>query len=110
MPIYEYRCQDCDSIIEVFQHSCELSPKICGYRCELSPEMDTQGNRGFGALKRILSRIGGNVRPQARRDKPSIKEAERAGFRVYKNEGDGTVTQLAGAPDPNFPREMLKKK
>ena len=110
MPIYEYRCQECDSVLEIFQHSSDLSPKMCGHRCKMSPESDSKDNRGFGELKRLLSTIGGNVRPQARRDKPTIKEAERAGFRVYKNEGDGTVTQLAGAPDPNFPREMLKKK
>ncbi|MBM73931.1 MAG: hypothetical protein CMK59_00915 [Proteobacteria bacterium] len=109
MPIYEYRCQQCDSIIEVFQHSSELSPKICGYRCSLSPESIQKEHRGFGELKRILSTIGGNVRPQARKDRPSIKDAERAGFRVYKNEGDGTVSQLAGAPDPTFPKDMLKK-
>ena len=110
MPIYEYRCNQCDSTLEIFQHSSDIYPKICGYRCPITPDSEYKKHRGFGELKRIISKIGGNVRPQARKDKPSIKDAEKAGFRVYQNEGDGTMTQIAGAPDPNIPKEFLKKK
>ena len=110
MPIYEYRCQECDSVLEIFQHSSDLYPKLCGYRCAIKPDSADKKHRGFGSLKRIFSQIGGNVRPQARKDKPSIEDAEKAGFRVYKNEGDGTMSQIAGAPDPNIPEEFLKKK
>ena len=110
MPIYEYQCVQCNSILEIFQHSIENSPKICGHRCAIGPEDDAQEHRGMGSLQRQISSIGGNVRAFVKRDKPTLEEAGRAGFQVYQNEGNEQVSQISGPIDPNFPSELLKKK
>ena len=99
MPIYEYKCQDCFATIEIFQQPGGMEPKRCGFRCPLN-QGEHDDLRGMGALERILSAIGGNIRPSARRDRPTMDEAARAGFQFYENKGDGTLKRVAGDKGP----------
>lgn len=99
MPIYEYRCDDCDAVIEVFQQPSDPSPQRCGYRCALDRE-DPRDCRGFGTLARILSPIGGNVRSVIMGDHPNVDKALKHGLSVYENTGKGA--RKIGGKGPDF--------
>lgn len=99
MPIFEYRCADCDAVIEVFQQPSDPSPRLCGYRCPL-PREDPRDCRGFGALERILSPIGGHVRSAVAGDHPGVDQALRHGLSVYENTGRGA--RKIGGKGPDF--------
>lgn len=53
MPIYEYRCQSCDKVLEVLVRTGK-EPETCGERC-LSKE---HPEAGLGELNRKISRAG----------------------------------------------------
>ncbi len=53
MPIYEYRCQTCDKVLEVLIRTGK-EPEICGERC-LSTELPDAGE---GELVRKISQAG----------------------------------------------------
>lgn len=53
MPIYEYRCQTCDKVLEVLIRSGK-EPEVCGERC-LSTELPDAGE---GELVRKISQAG----------------------------------------------------
>ncbi|RME25895.1 MAG: hypothetical protein D6798_07860 [Deltaproteobacteria bacterium] len=99
MPIYEYRCEDCGAIIEVFQQPGDPSPHLCGYRCRLDPADDTDGLRGMGRLRRKLAVPGGVISPTIRKDRPTLADAERAGFSTWVNEG-GKLVRATGEAGP----------
>ena len=61
MPLYTYRCQDCQAILELLIKNIEFEPKRCGHQCSLkSGERDDI--RGFGELQRSFRDFGGYVR------------------------------------------------
>jgi len=98
VPLFEYRCSDCEALIEVFQMPSDPNPRLCGYRCPLSPE-DPRDCRGMGSLSRVLSVPGGQVRGSLRRDRPSVEEAARAGMTVYENTPAGARKIAGSGPD-----------
>ncbi len=99
MPIYEYRCDDCGAIIEVFQQPGDPSPRLCGYRCKLDAAHDDEGLRGMGALNRKLAVPGGLISRTIRKDAPSLADAQRAGFSTWVNEG-GKLVRATGDAGP----------
>lgn len=99
MPIFEYRCKDCDAVIEVFQQPADPSPRLCGYRCPLSPD-DERDCRGFGELERVMSVIGGNVRGVVAKDHPTVDDAIKHGLTVYENTAKGA--KKIGGKGPDF--------
>lgn len=88
MPIYEYRCQDCGALLEVFQQPSDPSPGLCGYRCRLGPGDDPEV-RGSGQLVRVMSAAGGIVRSAFFNDRPTTDQLRQAGFTTFHNEGTG---------------------
>lgn len=99
MPIYEYQCVDCSAVLEVFQPRVDGGPRRCGFRCALTRGQQDE-LRGMGELKRMVSTIGGNIRGITRRDKPTMDEAVKAGFRFYENKGGGVLSKVAGEQGP----------
>ncbi len=98
MPIYEYRCEDCGGVLEVFQQPGDHSPRICGPRCLLGPQDDAD-LRGTGQLTRKLAVPTGVISPTIRKDAPSLRDAERAGFSTWVNEG-GRLVRATGDLGP----------
>ncbi|MCB9763749.1 MAG: zinc ribbon domain-containing protein [Alphaproteobacteria bacterium] len=98
MPLYEYRCQDCDALLEVFQQPGDPDPRICGYRCALGPDSGAD-HRGAGQLTRALSAPAGLVRAEVFGDRPTAGQIERSGFTVYRNEG-GKLKRSQGDKGP----------
>ena len=54
----------------------------------------------MGKLAHQVAFKGGNVRPFIRRDVPTMNEAVKAGFQFYENNGDGTLSRIAGDKGP----------
>ncbi len=95
MPLFEYGCLDCSSVLEVFQQPGDPSPQLCGYRCPLAGDDE---RRGSGRLERQLSAHAGSVTPVLRRAATDA-DIERVGFTKYVNEG-GKLVKVAGrGPD-----------
>lgn len=105
MPLFEYRCADCEAVLEVFQQPGDSSPKLCGYRCALGPDAPRAAEiRGMGSLARKLSVPGINVRSVLTGDRPTASEIARSGFSVYHNEG-GKLVRSQGEGGPAVIRE-----
>lgn len=100
MPIYEYRCEDCQAVLELFQHPGDPSPKLCGYRCALGRD-DDQDLRGSGLLARQISAPQGIVRSEMMGDRPTEAQIKRAGFTTFHNEGTG-LRRSAGDMGPKW--------
>ena len=94
MPIYEYKCLECDSTIEILQQDSSSPPARCGFRCPL-PTHDQRGIRGFGSLKRSVSSFSGQMGSRLR-DKPTMNEIQKSGFSVYENKGNGVIKKISG--------------
>ena len=108
MPIYEYTCLECQSIIEIFQQDTQSNPVRCGFRCPL-PAHDPRGLRGFGTLKRNISNFTGQMGTKLR-DKPTVDEMKKSGFSVYENQGDGIIKKLSGkGPETINTKDFPKK-
>lgn len=101
MPIYEYKCETCDEVFELFLQTNDPEPKLCGYRCTRPKDSE---ERGWGPLSRQLSVIGGNVRGTVRRDRPTEGEIKRAGFTTFVNQG-GKLERAVGELGPKVVRE-----
>lgn len=98
MPLFEYGCQDCGAVLEVFQQPSDPSPKLCGYRCQAEPGSEV---RGQGQLARRFSAHGGSVRPTLRR-KVTPTDAAASGLASYERTTTG-LCKISG-PDahPDF--------
>ncbi len=94
MPLYTYRCQDCQAILELLIKNIEFEPKRCGHQCSL--QRGEQDNiRGLGALHRSYRDIGGvagNIQQQA----------ASVGLSTYKKDGDGNFRRLGGGSGPEI--------
>lgn len=101
MPIYEYRCEDCGEVLELFLQPSDPEPRLCGYRCPLGREDE---RRGGGLVARVLSAPAPAVQSVLLGDRPTAQQIEKAGFTVYRNEGDGLV-RTAGELGPARIRE-----
>lgn len=88
MPLRELRCEHCQGLVEVFLQASDPEPQRCGHRCVLPPN-GTDPERGFGALRRVVSAPGGPVRGFVARDVPTVADATRAGFTAFRNDGQG---------------------
>ncbi len=99
MPIFEYQCNDCGEVLEIFQHDAEHHPKRCGFRCPLGPQ-DESEHRGMGELGRLISEVSTISRRTHDYRKPSVEDAGKAGFTVYENKGGGRVKKIAGKNEP----------
>ena len=97
MPIYEYKCQDCNALIDIL-HDMNTLVKRCGFRCALPPE-NQENHRGMGLLTRCISNFSSREGAQMR-EKPSVQDIAKGGFSLYKNEGEGSIKKIAGeGPD-----------
>ena len=56
MPLYTYRCQDCQAILELLIKNVNLEPSRCGLHCTLQ-RGDNDDIRGFGELHDVLFEI-----------------------------------------------------
>lgn len=88
MPLFEYRCADCDQVLELFIQPSDPEPRLCGYRCPLEREDE---RRGSGLLARVLSVPAPTVPAVMMGDRPTGRQLEKSGFTVYHNEGSGLV-------------------
>ena len=95
MPIFEYICSECSAKISILLMKEEDAPQRCGFRCPL-PTHDRRNIRGFGTLTRCASPFS-SQNGCALRDKPTTAEIEKAGFSLYRNEGDGVIHKIAGS-------------
>ena len=93
MPLYTYRCQDCQAILELLIQNVNLEPSRCGLNCALKAG-DNDDIRGFGELQRSFRDIGGA-------GMNSIQQAAQAGLSTYKKDGDGNYRKVAGKQGPN---------
>ena len=99
MPLFEYQCRDCDSLLEIFQHDVDHHPKRCGFRCPLEAQSN-QECRGLGELVRRVSTVNSIAKRTQDYRKPSVEEAGKAGFTVYENKGGGKIKKIAGKQGP----------
>ena len=60
MPLYTYRCQDCQAILELLIKNVNLEPSRCGLHCFCNALVDNDDIRGFGELQRSFRDIGGS--------------------------------------------------
>jgi putative FmdB family regulatory protein len=97
MPIYEYHCKDCDSILELLLDVNAEGPRTCGFRCGLKKGVSDE-LRGFGSLRRRISAF--NQVDSIEKDTPSPSEAAKKGLSTYQNQGDGTFKKIAGKKGP----------
>ena len=56
MPLYEYKCEDCEGVLELLLFDVNNTPRRCVFRCLLGPE-DARDCRGMGELKRLNSMV-----------------------------------------------------
>jgi putative FmdB family regulatory protein len=92
MPIFEYRCEQCQARLEVFVRG--QPPELCGERCP--------SGRGDGPLTKMISRPAAVARPDSiGREGPSDKKIGEGGFTKYVREGKGAYRKTAG-PGENY--------
>ena len=99
MPLFEYQCIDCNSVLEIFQHNADHYPKRCGYRCPLEAQ-SKQDCRGLGELIRRISTVNTIAKRTMDNRAPSVEEVGKAGFTVYENKGGGKIKKIAGTKGP----------
>lgn len=87
MPIYEYRCQSCDEVLEIIVRGGK-HPKICGKHC---PSGDGKGN-----LKKLLSL------PSAHHTPKTDSDIAAAGLTKLKKTSDGDYRRVAGPKIDGF--------
>ena len=94
MPLYTYRCQDCQAILELLIKNVNLEPSRCGLNCTLQPG-DNDDIRGFGKLNRSFRDIGGS-------GVNTIQNAASAGLSTYKKDCDGNYRKVSGKEGPEI--------
>ncbi len=105
MPLYTYRCQDCQAMLELLIKNIDLEPSRCGLNCALKAG-ENDNIRGFGELQRSFRDIGGTGQNTTQR-------ARDAGLSTYKKDSDGNYRKVAGhkgpeildPSDPNHPSQ-----
>ena len=92
MPLYTYRCQDCQAILELLIKNVNLEPSRCGLHCTLQPG-DNDDIRGFGELQRSFRDIGGS-------GINTMQNAANSGLSTYKKDCDGNYRKVSGKEGP----------
>lgn len=93
MPLYTYRCQDCQAILELLIKNVNLEPSRCGLQCTLNAG-ENDNIRGFGELQRSFLDIGSS-------GVNSIQNAALSGLSTYKKDCDGNYRKVAGKEGPD---------
>lgn len=94
MPLYTYRCQDCQAILELLIKNVNLEPARCGLNCSLKAG-DNDDIRGFGELQRSFVDIGGST-------VNVVQGAARAGLSTYKKDCEGNYRKVSGKEGPEI--------
>ena len=94
MPLYTYRCQDCQAILELLIKNVNLEPSRCGLNCTLHAGVN-DNIRGFGELQRSFRDIGGS-------GINSIQNAANSGLSTYKKDCDGNYRKVGGQKGPDI--------
>ncbi|MFT5680090.1 MAG: hypothetical protein ACI8RZ_000995 [Myxococcota bacterium] len=98
MPLFEFRCEDCGSMLELLLSDGAKGPKSCGFRCPLPPT-STHAARGMGTLTRQVSTFAA-VQSVALSQTVTPEQAAKAGMTTYANEGGGKLRRIAGTGGP----------
>ena len=93
MPLYTYRCQDCQAILELLIKNVNLEPSRCGLQCTVNAG-ENDNIRGFGELQRSFLDIGGSRGN-------SIQNATQSGLSTYKKDCEGNYRKVAGKEGPD---------
>ena len=99
MPIYEYKCQDCEATMELLLDVDAPAPRSCGFRCALKPG-ENDDLRGFGTLSKAVSGFT-TLTTVITKDHPTPEDAAKVGLSTYQNQGDGTFKKIAGKEGPD---------
>ena len=94
MPLYTYRCQDCQAILELLIKNVNLEPSRCGLNCLLQ-RGENDDIRGFGELQRSFRDIGGSGINK-------MQHAASVGLSTYKKDSDGNYRKVSGKKGPNI--------
>ena len=94
MPLYTYRCQDCQAILELLIKNVNLEPSRCGLNCTLHAG-DNDDIRGFGELNRSFRDIGGS-------GTNIMQRATHTGLSTYKKDCDGNYRKVSGKDGPEI--------
>ena len=89
MPLYTYRCQDCQAILELLVRNPDFEPKRCGMNCLLQAG-EKDDIRGMGELQRSFRDIGGLSHN-------TTQAAANVGLSTYKKDSDGNFRKIAGS-------------
>ena len=98
MPLFEYRCDDCGSVLELLLKDGTSGPRSCGFRCPLPPD-SLHDARGMGSLTRQVSTFAA-VHSIGLRQTITPERAAKAGLTAYANEGGGRLRKLSGRHGP----------
>lgn len=98
MPLFEYQCEDCGSVLELLLQDGARGPRYCGFRCPLPPE-STHAARGMGCLTRQVSTFAA-VRSIELSQRVTPERAAKAGLSTYANEGGGRLRKISGEHGP----------
>lgn len=98
MPLFEYRCEDCGSVLELLLKDGSMGPRACGFRCPLPPE-STHSARGMGSLTRQASTFAA-VHSIDLSQTVTPERAAKAGLSTYANEGGGRLRKISGQHGP----------
>ena len=98
MPLFEYRCEDCGSVLELLLKDSARGPRSCGFRCPLPPD-STHRARGMGSLTRQVSTFAA-VRSVDLSQTVTPERAAKAGLTTYANEGGGRLRKISGQHGP----------
>ena len=94
MPLYTYRCQDCQAILELLIKNVNLEPSRCGLNCTLHAG-DNDDIRGLGELNRSFRDIGGS-------GTNTMQSASHTGLSTYKKDCDGNYRKVSGKDGPEI--------
>ncbi len=85
MPIYEYRCLDCQERLEIFVRG-KIEPAVCGKYCPHRGDAPL----GKGELERLISLPSHHSAP------PSDSDIASSGLTKLKKTSDGSYERVAG--------------